>query len=70
MGLQVVVKKTCPYSRDQLVDAANVGFTERFKIKTRGTMTTVGPLSLQVQGFGKTLLEIREEAEARARKES
>ena len=63
--MQVVVKKTCPYTQDQLVEASNVGFTERFKIKTRGTMKTVGPLSLQVQGFGKTLLEKREEAQAK-----
>jgi hypothetical protein len=58
--VQALVRKSCPYSSDQLVEAANKGFTDRFKIKTRGTMHTVGPLSLQMQGFGKSMLEKRD----------
>jgi len=60
--MEIIVRKTCPYSRDQLVEAANVGHYGRHRIKSRGTMKTIGPLSLQVQGFGKTVLEKREAA--------
>jgi hypothetical protein len=34
--MEIIVKKSCPYSSDQLVDMSNVGFTDRFKIRTRG----------------------------------
>jgi hypothetical protein len=52
----IIIRKSCPYGRDQLIEASNKGFTDRFKIKTRGTRATVGPLSLCV-GFGKSAEE-------------
>jgi len=53
----IIVRKSCPYSRDQLVEAANAGFRDKFKIKTRGTRKTIGPLTLNV-GFGRSTDEI------------
>jgi len=44
--VEIIVRKSCPYSSDQLVEAANGGCTDAFKIKTRGTMRTVGSLRL------------------------
>jgi len=56
----ILIRKSCPYSTDQLVEAANGGCTDRFKIKTRGTLKTVGSLKLAVNGFAKPWYEKRD----------
>ncbi len=58
--IQALVRKSCPYSSDQLVEASNVGFTDQFKIKTRGTMRTVGSLKMAVNGFARPWYERRD----------
>lgn len=51
-----IIVRNSPYGRDQLIEAANVGFSGKHRIKTRGTRATVGPLTLCV-GFGKSAEE-------------